>query len=126
MKIAIATDDFASVTGHVGRCNGFLVIDVENERVVNVEKRENNFTHHKMHGGHDHSQSHGHSHSNLVEGLMDCSHLICTAAGWRLQNDFEAAEKIVIFTNEKDAEQAALKLALGTLEINTEGACHSH
>jgi predicted Fe-Mo cluster-binding NifX family protein len=126
MKIALATDDFESVTGHVGRCNGFLVIDVEDENIVNVEKRKNNFTHHKMNRGQDHTHAHGHSHSSLVEGLSDCSHLICTAAGWRLQKDFENAGKEVIFTSEKNAETAAIKLSNGTLEINTEGACHSH
>ncbi len=126
MKIAVATDDFLTVTGHVGRCNGFLVFDIEDDKIVSTEKRENTFTHHKDHGEEAHSKSHGHSHSNLVKGLIDCSHLICKAAGWRLQNDFEAVGKKVIFTNEKDAEQAAIKLFNGTLDINTEGACHSH
>jgi predicted Fe-Mo cluster-binding NifX family protein len=130
MKIAVATDDFVDVTGHVGRCNGFLVYEIEDGKVINVEKRENNFTNHKRseHLSHDHGHghSHEHSHSALVDGLSDCSHLICTSAGWRLQNDFEEAGKKLIFTNEKNAEQAALKLVNGTLEVKTEGACHSH
>ncbi len=130
MKVAVATDDFANVAGHVGRCNGFLVYEIEDGKVINVENRENNFTNHKRseHHSHEHGQehSHGHSHSALVDGLSDCSHLICTAAGWRMQNDFKAVGKELIFTDEKIAEIAALKLVKGSLEINSDGACHSH
>ena len=126
MKIAVATNDYNSVTGHVGRCNGFLIVNIEDGKIVSTENRDNTFTHHKQHHNHDHSNSHGHSHSSLVEGLNDCSHLICTAAGWRLVNDFESVGKTVIFTNEKDAKFSAEKLANGTLEINNEGACNSH
>ena len=128
MKVAVATDDFVNVTGHVGRCNGFLVFEIEEGKIVNVENRENNFTNHKRseHHSHDHEHSHGHSHSALVDGLSDCSHLICTAAGWRMQNDFKDVGKELVFTDEKIAEIAALKLAEGSLEINSDGACHSH
>ena len=127
MKIAIATDDFVNVTGHIGRCNGFLVYEIEGGKIKSVEQRENNFTHHKMHGHeHDNNHSHGHSHANLVEGLSDCSHLICSAAGWRLQEDFLNAGKELIFTDEELAEEAALKFSNGTLRINSDGACHSH
>ena len=130
MKIAVATDVFVNVTGHVGRCNGFLVYEIENGKIVNIESRENNFTNHKKSEQHSHSHGHehlhGHSHSALVEGLSDCSSLICTAAGWRMQNDFKAIGKELIFTDENNAEIAALKLAEGSLEINSDGACHSH
>ena len=128
MKIAVATDDFKTVTGHVGRCNGFLVYEVENGEILSQEKRENNFTNHKKenHDSHNHSHEHGHSHSDLVDGLTDCSHLICTSAGWRLQDDFKNANKELVFTNEEIAEEVAKKFSLGTLEVNGEGACHSH
>lgn len=124
MKVAVATDDFVSVTGHIGRCTGFLVFEIENDTVINVEQRENNFTHHKTSS--DHNHSHGHSHASLVEGLSDCKALICTSAGWRLQDDFKSAGKELIFTRENLAEEAALKYSNGSLEINTEGACRAH
>ena len=43
-----------------------------------------------------------------------------------MQNDFKDVGKELIFTDEKVAEIAALKLAEGSLEINSDGACHSH
>ena len=124
MKIAVATDDFSTVTGHVGRCNGFLVYTIEETKILDVEQRDNSFTHHKTSEHHDHT--HGHSHSALVNGLSDCSHLICTSAGWRLRDDIEKAGKELIFTSENDAKLAAQKYLDGTLEINVDGACHAH
>lgn len=126
MKIAVATDDFNTITGHVGRCNGFLVYEIEEKKILAVEKRENSFTHHKTSDQHEHNHNHGHSHSALVNGLSDCSTLICTSAGWRLKDDFESAGKELIFTSENDGKLAAQKFIDGTLEINVDGACRAH
>ena len=126
MKIAVASDDFINVTGHVGRCNGFLIYEIEGNEIVNVKEIENNFTHHKMSGGENHSHSHGHSHAGLLEGLSECSHLICTSAGWRLRDEFEQNNKQLVFTNENDAETAVKKFISGTLEINESGTCRAH
>ena len=105
MKIAIATDDFVNVTGHVGRCKGFLIYEIEGGKIISKENLENTFTHHKMgvhhhhREGHDHGQGH-HGHEYLAEGLSGCSHLICNAAGWRLVDELKQNNIEVIFTNE--------------------------
>lgn len=125
MKLAVASDNFINVCGHIGRCNGFLIYKIENNKIVNVEKLENNFTHHKMSGA-NHNHSHGHSHSSLIEALSECSHLICTSAGWRLRDEFEQNNKQLVFTNESDAETAVNNFISGTLEVNDSGVCHSH
>lgn len=127
MKIAVATDDFKTVTGHVGRCNGFLIYEIVDQKINRVEKRDNNFTNHKHNaGGHSHNHDHASSHSGLIIGLQDCSHLICHSAGWRLEEDFKNNNKELIFTNELEAEEAALKFSAGKLEVNENGSCHSH
>ena len=64
MKVAVATDDFVNVTGHVGRCNGFLVFEIEEGKIVNVENRENNFTNHKR------SEHHSHDHGRFSRRLI--------------------------------------------------------
>jgi predicted Fe-Mo cluster-binding NifX family protein len=126
MKIAVATDDFTNITGHIGRCNGFLIYLIEDENIMSTEQRENTFTNHKK--AHDNHQqhSHGHGHYDLIEGLSDCSHLICTSAGWRLKNDFSETGKELIFTDESNAETAVNKFINGTLIKNSDGLCHSH
>lgn len=131
MKIAIATDDYLNVTGHVGRCAGFLIYDVEKGEIINEEKRENNFTNHgkgNAHGqAHQHNHEHGkNGHERLAEGLNDCSHLICHGAGWRLVEDLKAENIELILTRETDAKTAAVKLEKGELVIDKDLTCHSH
>lgn len=130
MKVAIATDDYKSVTGHVGRCNGFLIVTVENGEVKATEERKNNFTNHGRgghgHGQHHHGEEHKTGHQRLADGLKDCSHLICHGVGWRLVEDLTAAGIKPILTNEEDALQAAIKLENGTLEILEDAECRAH
>jgi predicted Fe-Mo cluster-binding NifX family protein len=128
MKLAVATDDFKTVTGHIGRCNGFLIYEIDDKKIIAKEEKENTFTLHKIgehhHGQHDHNHSHGHA--RLVDALKGCSHLICSAAGWRVVEDLKQNNIEVIFTDEESAEYAALKFAEGTLVINSEGVCKAH
>ena len=129
MKIAIATDDYANVSGHVGRCAGFLVYEVENGEIISEEKRENNFTNHGR--GHAHGNHHNHEHGKtgherLAEGLNDCSHLICHGAGWRVVEDLKSQNVEVILTRETDAKSAAIKFEKGELIIDENLTCHSH
>jgi predicted Fe-Mo cluster-binding NifX family protein len=129
MKVAIATDDFKTVTGHVGRCEGFLIVEVENGEVNSIEERANNFTNHRLNGGHrhhDHSGAHRHGHARLAEGLKDCEYLICSAAGKRLINDLNSNGIVVIFTDELIGSDAAKKLSTNDLNILESSGCGHH
>lgn len=131
MKIAVATDDQVMVTGHVGRCNAFIVYTIENNAIINTEIRENNFTHHRQHKlqhsqhqGNEHS--HGHGHSSLIDALSDCEALIFTSGGWRLVEELKANNIKPILTDEPLAEEAALKYYKGELQIKDENICNHH
>ncbi|MBU1099547.1 MAG: iron-molybdenum cofactor biosynthesis protein [Bacteroidetes bacterium] len=140
MKLAIASDDSRTVTGHIGRVRGFLILSIVDGQVISKEYRQNLFTHHsktnngaeseKEQSHHNHGQAYGkehsHGHSKLSEGLKDCSHLICHGAGWRVVEDLKKVGIEVIFTTETDAATAAIKYSKGELEINENGACHAH
>lgn len=129
MKVAIATDDYKNVTGHIGRCKGFLIITVENGEVKETEERENTFTNHGRGGhghGHHHGEEHKTGHERLADGIKDCSHLICHGVGWRLVEDFSKIGIKPIITNEVDALEAAKKMEAGTLQIYEDAECHSH
>lgn len=128
MKIAVATDDFSTVTGHIGRCRGFIIYEVDNDKIINKVEKENSFTNHhgeQHHHGH-HEENHNHSHSRLVDALKGCSHLICTNAGWRVVEDLKQNNIQVVFTNESNADLAAIKLSTGKLVINEDGVCTSN
>lgn len=122
-KIAVATDDYLTITGHIGRCNGFIIYELADSKIINRIEKENKFTAHKI-GEHDH---HGeHSHARLIEALSGCSHLICTSAGWRVVEELNSFQIEVIFTDESDADTAVQKFIEGELEINEDGTCRSH
>jgi len=82
MKIAIPTNDKTTIAGHTGHAKHFMVITLEDEKVVNTELRNNpksEAEHHiettplqKEEGeggccgggqGHEHNHDHGHDHS---------------------------------------------------------------
>jgi predicted Fe-Mo cluster-binding NifX family protein len=133
MKIAVASDDGINLTGHVGRCDMFLVYDVNDKLITGVQKRENNFTMHKQ-GNHDNHEHHGNSHGNhghhnhhgILEGLKDCGYLICSCAGPGLVSDLRQNGIETILTDEMEADKAVNMLLNGTL-INSPGnSCHEH
>lgn len=134
MLVAVATDDFMTITGHVGRCNGFLIYDVENGKINGVSQRENNFTLHRMQGnGHQHHHGHGHddghhahSHNGLAMGLKDCKCLIANAAGGRLVADLERNGIEVILTLQKDPETAVIAYSKGELKFDDDATCNHH
>ncbi len=84
MRVAVATDDGTHVSMHFGRSAGFLVFDVEGEKVSHVELRSNNHSAHAQgqcdHGSHQPGQS-GHSHSGLVGLLEGCETVLCGGMG---------------------------------------------
>ncbi len=135
MKIAVATDDFENITGHVGRCKAFMIFTVEDGKITQKETRINDFTnhhrqsehHHRRHGhGHNHNRGTNNGHQRLAEGLKDCEYLMCHGCGWRLQEDLKSQDIIPFFTTISLAEEAVVKLEQDKLENNTEMVCNSH
>lgn len=133
MKVAVATNDNITITGHVGRCRAFIVFEVNDQEILSSEIRPNTFTHHAMgmhqehqHHSHDHHDSHGHGHAGLIEALKDCTYILFQGGGWRLVEDLKAHNITPILTSENDAASAVRKLIKGELEINENLICRCH
>jgi len=130
-KIAIATDDQKRVTGHIGRCRGFMIYEIADEKVTNKELRENHFTNHRRGGVHHHgeSEAHGgqghgrHSHENLINGLKDCSYLISSGGGWKVVEDLKQHNIATLFTDVELIEDAVNKFIKGELKNQTDLVC---
>ncbi len=120
-KIAVASDDGIYITGHVGRCEMFIIFDTKEDKIMNIEKRVNNFTNHRL-GGH-HAHEHRGKHHRIIEGLKDCSVLICSGAGPGLINDLENNGINVILTAETLAERAVELYLQGELLNDTSRSC---
>jgi predicted Fe-Mo cluster-binding NifX family protein len=132
-KIAIATDDQKRVTGHIGRCRGFMIYEIDNGKILNKELRENHFTnhrrsvqHHQHHGeGEAHrGQSNGrHSHEHLINGLKDCGYLISSSGGWRVVEDLKKYNITTLFTNVELIDEAVDKFIKGDLKNEGDLIC---
>ena len=131
MKIAVATDDNINVCGHVGKCRGFVVFDVENGKILNKEMRKNSFTNHfnRIHDSDRHQHSHerghgsGNGHKRLAEGLKDCNYLVSRGMGRRLIEDIESNGIQTVVTTEMNAETAAISLESGRIKHDDNLIC---
>jgi predicted Fe-Mo cluster-binding NifX family protein len=123
-KIAIATNDGKRVTGHIGRCKSFMIYELDGDIIVNKELRENGFTHHRMHQNHEHhGEGGGHSHTQLINGLADCSYLISSGGGWRVVEDLKQNNITPIFSAVDSIEEAVTKFINGDLTDDTTLIC---
>jgi predicted Fe-Mo cluster-binding NifX family protein len=125
MKIAVASDNNKNVTGHLGRCRGFIIYQTDGELIISKEYRDNLFTHHRLHG-HSEEHSHNHSHSALAEGLSDCSVLLFKSGGWRVIEDLKSVNIYPFLTDEEDADTAVVLYLKKELEEKIGNTCHSH
>ena len=84
MKVAVATNDGIQLSMHFGRSAGFLIFEVEGEKVSHIELRSNHHSAHAQgqcdHGSHQPGNS-GHSHTGLVGLLEGCEAVLCGGLG---------------------------------------------
>lgn len=130
-KVAIATDDFATIAGHAGRCAGFIIIELENGIIINETNIKNTFglhqhnetdhIEHPHHGKHHHEH---HSHQGFIDAFKDCSALICQSAGKRLIQDLQENGIQVITTLEREPKRAAILYSSGQLTSDSSNRCH--
>ncbi|MCW5977509.1 MAG: hypothetical protein KIT09_05505 [Bryobacteraceae bacterium] len=93
MKIAVATDDKLTVSGHFGRSKYFAVFDVEGGVTKDRQVRPNRFTAHGRglcRQGHHGRGGHDHDHGGILEALKDCEAALCGGMGWRAAADLSA------------------------------------
>jgi predicted Fe-Mo cluster-binding NifX family protein len=114
-----------------------MVYEIEGQKIINKELRENLFTNHRMQGhGHDHHgnggghshEHHGngggrHSHSHLIEGLKDCEYLISKGGGWRVVEDLKRYNIKTLFADEELIEDAVNKFISGNLKDDPNLTC---
>lgn len=130
-KVAIATNDQKTVTGHIGRCRSFTVVDIKDGKEIARESRENTFTHHRMAHEHEQHHHHGHgegqhSHEGLISGLRDCNYLISSGGGWRVVEDLKKNNIETLFTDVRLIDEAVSKFIHGELSNLEDLTCRDH
>lgn len=90
MKIAAITDDGKTISQHFGRAPYYLVLTIEEGKIVNREMREKMGHSHfssSSHSEETHSAGHGmdetshNKHVNMAETIADCKALLCGGMG---------------------------------------------
>jgi len=139
MKIAIPSDDKATLSQHFGRTLGFIIYEVANRKITGEEFRLNTFTGHatgQHHDhGHDHDHSHAghlhqgghsfHSHEGILSALHDCEVVIAGGMGPRLYEDLTSNGKQVYITRQNDVRKA-VELFLSDNLTSDKETCRHH
>ena len=133
MKIAIPSNDRETISAHFGRTTGFVILEVEDSKVLKSEYFTNNFTGHAQGLNHDHDHSaethqHNqastqHSHAGIFNAIGDCKIVIAGGMGRRLYTDFEQRKIQVFVTKEKNINKAVEMFINQNLDNNSEKCC---
>jgi predicted Fe-Mo cluster-binding NifX family protein len=135
MKTAIASDDGKTIAAHFGHCAGFLVLTVEDGKVVHREVRKAAGKPTRHEHPHDHQRDScecltkpAAGHQSRLALIEDCAAAICLGMGPRAADALEAAGiQPVVLPGPMEPDEAALAYAKGRVPASMPGAgCRCH
>ena len=115
MKIATITEDGATVSQHFGRAPYYLVVTVDNGKVVSKEKRDKAGHHTFAAGQHPDTaprEWHGYDagaqsrHATMAQSISDCQVLIAGGMGWGAYESLKSRGIETIVTDVENIEEA--------------------
>ena len=124
-KIAAVSDDGQTISLHFGRAKFYVVLTVENGKIIAREQREKMAQHHsasephELHEGGD--QRHGFSpaeqdrHFQMADAIKDCQILLARGMGSGAYYSMEQVGIKPIITDIASIDEAALQAAQGTI-----------
>ncbi|MFA5258721.1 MAG: NifB/NifX family molybdenum-iron cluster-binding protein [Candidatus Pacearchaeota archaeon] len=115
MKIAIASDDKKLISHHFGKALGFVVFEIENNKVISNSYRENI--------GKNSGECGSCNHSAMINNIQDCDYVISYGMGQRIYNDLIMSKIIPLVTEECNVEEALNKLMNNQL-VNRKDKLH--
>jgi predicted Fe-Mo cluster-binding NifX family protein len=119
MKIAVITEDGTTISQHFGRAPFYLVVTVEDGKIVNREKR-NKTGHHTFAAHHPDlapGEKHGYDagsevrHASMAETIADCQVLIAGGMGWGAYESMKSHNIEAVVTDVASIDEA-IKLYL--------------
>jgi len=125
MKIAVISDDEKTISQHFGRAPYYIVITIEDGKIINREKREKlGHAHFHKEGHHHHLESggqHGYGraadrrHGRMAEAIVDCEAILCRGMGRGAYENMKSRNIRPVVTDIVDVNKAALAYANGTI-----------
>lgn len=128
MKIAAITDDGTSISQHFGRAQFYLVVTVENGKIIDRELREKLNHSHFANETHDdhHGQGHGFTpaaqdrHTRMAQAIDDCEALLCRGMGAGAYSSMQSRSIRPIVTDIPLIDDAVLAYLDGSIQDHTE------
>jgi predicted Fe-Mo cluster-binding NifX family protein len=124
LKIAVISDDGVQISQHFGRAPYYVVLTVEEGKIIDSETRPK-AGHHSFaaqahptlapgerHGYDASSQA---KHQTMAEAIADCQVLIAGGMGWGAFESMQAHGIEPVVTDVRDIREAALRYAQGNL-----------
>ena len=115
MKIAAVTEDGTTISQHFGRAPLYVVVTVEDGKIVNKETRDK-MGHHTFAAHHPTDlapgQRHGYDagsqvrHNNMAEAIADCQILIVGGMGWGAYESLKSRGIESVATDVRGIEEA--------------------
>jgi predicted Fe-Mo cluster-binding NifX family protein len=124
MKIAAITEDGATVSQHFGRAPYYLVLTVEDGKVISKEKRDKAGHHTFAAGQHPDTvpgERHGYDagaqsrHATMAQSIDDCQVLIAGGMGWGAYESLRSRGIETVVTDVEDIEEAVKLYLAGKL-----------
>jgi len=115
MKIAVVTEDGATISQHFGRAPYYAVVTVENGEVTARETRAK-AGHHTFSGGEHPATAHGEKHgfdaasqsrhSIMADAIADCQVLLAGGMGWGAYESLKGRNVETIITDVENVDEA--------------------
>lgn len=125
MRIAVPTNDGASISEHFGRSASFLIFEIENGQIKSRELRTNGAEHSHAQGECDHTSADNksHSHAGILAALDGCEVVICAGMGQRAAEALKGCGTQIVVTSVASAEAAVSGHLAGKLSPTTKSFC---
>ena len=129
MKIAAITEDGKTISQHFGRAPFYLILTIEDGKVVNREMREKmGHTHYASESHSAESQAAGHGmdaashnkHVSMADVISDCEVLLCGGMGRGAYESMRQLKIQPVVTDIRDIDTAVQAYLDGKLEDHTE------
>jgi len=115
MKIAAITEEWTTISQHFGRAPYYLVLTVEDGKVVSKERRDKAGHHTFAAGQHPdtaHGERHGYDagaqsrHATMAETIDDCQVLIAGGMGWGAYESLKSRGIEPVVTDVENIDEA--------------------
>lgn len=130
MKIAVVTDDGKTISQHFGRAGHYMVVTLEDGRIIGYEMREKvghaqfhneEQNHHEEKSGqHGFGASADHRHGRMAETIADCDALLCRGMGAGAYEAMKTRNIRPVVTDIVSIDDAVLSYASGQIVDHVE------